>query len=90
MAQVRAKFRCIEKADRASQYGAPGGATAACVSFAPVSGPENKPWSQYTPSGAIQMQIDNPAAVAAFEVGKDYFVDFSAAAEESKAEAVPA
>jgi hypothetical protein len=76
---VTAKFRCTEKADRASAYGAPGSPTSGHVHLSPVMGPENKPWSQYTPSGSIEMQIDNPAALAAFEVGKDYLITFAPA-----------
>lgn len=44
------------------------------------SGP-NKEWSQWTPSGEVRMTITNPAAYAQFVLGKDYFVDFVAAAE---------
>jgi hypothetical protein len=79
---VRAKFRCTEKADRATSYGATSQPTSAHVTLTPVSGPENKPWSQYTPCGQIQMQIDNPTAFNEFQVGKDYFVDFTPAPVE--------
>ena len=37
----------------------------------------NKSWSKYTPSGTIQMQITNPGALEQFEVGKEYYIDFT-------------
>jgi hypothetical protein len=39
--------------------------------------PTNKSWSQATPSGEVRMMITNPSAVAAFEPGKEYYVDFT-------------
>jgi hypothetical protein len=41
-----------------------------------VSGDENKPWSEYTPSGSIEMQITNPAAFEQFELGKTFLLTF--------------
>lgn len=41
--------------------------------------PENASWSKYTPSGEVRLFITNPAAIAAFEPGKCYFVDFTPA-----------
>lgn len=46
------------------------------VELQAVSGDENKPWSQYTPSGTITMQIDNPPAAAAFELGRTFLLTF--------------
>lgn len=74
---VRAKMRCTEKADLASSWGVEGQRTASKVVLSPVAGPGNEPWSKYTPSGRVELLIDNPEAFAAFEVGKDYFVDFT-------------
>jgi hypothetical protein len=58
------------------------------VRLTPVHGDENKTWSAYTPSGSIELQINNPDAYEAFELGKTYFVDFTSAplaeADESK------
>jgi hypothetical protein len=81
MAQVRAKFRCTEKTQRtsASNYGEAKPVDSEEVRLLPVSGPGNESWSKWTPGGEIRMTINNPAAVAAFDVGKDYFVDFTAA-----------
>jgi hypothetical protein len=39
----------------------------------------NRQWSKATPSGELKMLITNPAAVDQFELGKDYFVDFTPA-----------
>jgi len=47
------------------------------VKLCPVSGEDNKVWSEATPSGSIEMLVTNPAAVAQFVLGADYFVDFT-------------
>jgi hypothetical protein len=73
---VKAKFRCIEKAERASQYGTAGSVNGSVVKLAAVAGDENKEWSRYTPWGNLEMQIDNPAAMDQFVVGKDYILTF--------------
>ncbi len=78
---VRAKFRCTEKTIRTSTggYGEPKPVDTEEVKFQAVSGEENKEWSKWTPSGELRIQITNPAALAQFEVGKDYFLDFTPA-----------
>lgn len=38
---------------------------------------EHQRFQQATPSGAISMQIDNPAALEQFKVGDYYYVDFA-------------
>lgn len=40
---------------------------------------ENARFTKATPWGEIRMGIDNPAALAQFEAGKDYYVDFTPA-----------
>lgn len=69
---VRAKMHCYEKTATDDE----GGAT---VKLRPVysDSEENKTWSKYTPSGDVTMSITNPPAAAAFEVGRDYYVDFT-------------
>lgn len=42
-------------------------------------GKGNEDWSKYTPSGDIVMLITNPAASDFFTLGKQVFVDFTAA-----------
>jgi hypothetical protein len=39
----------------------------------------NKAFWEATPNGKIEMQISNPSAAQQFEVGKEYYVDFSPA-----------
>lgn len=65
---VRAKFTCTGKANNQ-------------VSFLPVftGSEENKQFWKYTPSGQINMHVDNEAAMEQFEVGKEYYVDFTPA-----------
>lgn len=38
--------------------------------------PEDQRFQQATPSGHCELQIDNPAALAQFEHGATYYVDF--------------
>lgn len=40
--------------------------------------PEDQRFQKATPSGTIEMQIDNPAAVELFELGKYFYADFFA------------
>lgn len=42
-------------------------------------GEDNKSWSQYTPSGTIQMNILNEAALSQFKPGEEFYVDFTPA-----------
>ena len=41
--------------------------------------PEDKRFQKATPTGSAKLQVDNPAALAYFKVGKYYYVDFSEA-----------
>lgn len=41
--------------------------------------PENERYHKYTPSGAINLTIDNPPAADFFELGKTYYLDFTIA-----------
>lgn len=38
--------------------------------------PEDQRFQKATPSGSCELQIDNPVALALFELGVDYYVDF--------------
>lgn len=75
---VRAKFKCWSIQHNYSHSPT---ASAAQITLTPVFGNEgeNASWSQATPSGKIEMLITNPAAIAAFELGKDYYIDFTPA-----------
>ncbi len=41
--------------------------------------PEDQKFGKYTPSAHAAFRITNPAALAQFEVGKAYYVDFTPA-----------
>lgn len=78
---VRAKFRCTTKTSRTSvgAYGKPEPVDQEEVTLQAVMGPENEEWSKWTPSGSLTMTISNKAAVEKFTVGKEYFLDITAA-----------
>lgn len=81
MKKVRAKFYC--KSINHIHNDSPEQVCAE-VKLAPVyaSGNEDDPnavWSKYTPQGEVYMVITNPAAIDAFDLGKEYFVDFTPA-----------
>lgn len=75
---VRAKFRCLEIKHAYSQspdY------VAATIVLSPVWEQDgvNRAWSKATPSGKLEMTVTNPAAVEQFELGREYFLDFTPA-----------
>lgn len=41
--------------------------------------PEDQRFAKATPSGFIELQVDNPAALVQFKVGQTYYVDFTPA-----------
>ena len=47
----------------------------------PVTGgsPENKTFFAASPAGELKLTIDNPAGAEIFELGKEYYVDFTPA-----------
>jgi hypothetical protein len=67
-----AKFKCVEKAK--NQYNEK-------ISLEPVTSgsKENEEFYKTTPSGVIHIQTCNPEAANLFEVGKEYYVNFSPA-----------
>ena len=68
---VRSKFRVVSVTD----FG-----FTKQVKLAAVSGdgiPENARFHKYTPSGQIEMTIDNPPASEQFTPGKECYVDFT-------------
>lgn len=83
---VRCKMRVVEKKNVVGYYG--DGRPTCHVKLSAVTDEGNKSWAKYTPSGSIELQIDNPDAYDAFELGQHYFVDFTKApareADESK------
>lgn len=76
MMAVRAKF-FVKSILHMSAY-APGEVCAE-IKLAPVNDGENVDWSKWTPSGEIAMTITNPDAIEKFELGGQYFVDFTPA-----------
>jgi len=72
---VRAKFRCTEKSEPSSE------GDVSNIQLAPIAdgSQENIDFFKWTPSGVIQIGTINKAAAAQFEVGKDYYVDFTLA-----------
>lgn len=89
MATIRAKFRCTTVEQSSSvptevkTYPPLGEASTRLTwprtfRFMPVydqNVPEDKRYAQATPSGSLQMQVDNPGV--SFEPGKDYYLDFT-------------
>lgn len=73
---VRAKFKCQSKVMHGE-----GNQQYAALSFNASygEGKDNKDWSRWTPSGSLTMSITNPSAFDWFEVGKEYYLDFSEA-----------
>jgi len=47
--------------------------------------PEDRRFAKATPSGSLQMYIDNPPAAEFFEIGKAYYLDFSPVPEVASA-----
>lgn len=76
--KVRAKFQCLSITNFHHHQT---DAVQAEVRLGAVygTGKENADWSKWTPSGEIKMMITNPAAIEQFELGKEYFVDFTPA-----------
>lgn len=50
----------------------------AMITMIPVynDGKGNESWSKYTPSGKLEMNVTNPAAIAGFDLGKVYELTF--------------
>jgi len=70
---VRAKFRVANKDETAKNV----------QLVAVVSGSaENAEFFSATPNGLIQLQIVNDAALSQFELGAEYYVDFTPATDE--------
>lgn len=70
MNTVRAKFKCAEITQ--TEHGER-------IKLYPVTGdsPENKEFFKWTPSGNIEIGTVNPEAAKQFEVGKEFYIDFT-------------
>jgi hypothetical protein len=69
---VRAKMKCEEK--RVKTWGEG-------ITLVPVTSgsEENKAFFKSSPAGKVELDIVNKAAADQFEVGKEYYVDFTPA-----------
>ena len=69
---VRAKFKCEEIVDNSEQNGSK-------IVLYPVTygSEENEQFFNLTPYGRIEIGTVNLNAVKEFEVGKEYYVDFT-------------
>lgn len=69
---TRAKFVCVQKQQASEGYE---------IHLEAVTGgsEENESFFDYTPAGQINIGIVNEAASKVFEVGKEYYVDFTPA-----------
>jgi len=75
MTTVRAKFMVIAKEE--SQHWEGGIDVSMMPVYSEEEGSENKAFWEATPAGGIQLSIINPQAAAQFEVGREYYVDFT-------------
>lgn len=74
---VRAKFRVESKV---VNEGGDEAGTGAVTLVAVTSGSkENDDFFRYTPSGRLQMGLVNVAALAQFEIGDEFYIDFTKA-----------
>ena len=73
---VRAKFMVVEKTQFAWSK------DSVKIKLSPQYDnniPEDQRFAKATPSGEFWMQVDNPSAAEALELGKTYYIDISAA-----------
>lgn len=72
---VRAKFTVTEIRQHS---GNPTGRTVVLEPRYDTSIEEDKRFAQYTPSGRLEMFVDNPAALAQLPLGSVHYLDLSA------------
>ena len=70
MATVRAKFQCAHVKHFAGDM-----RIVTMNAITDSATPENRQFTKYTPSGVLEMHVDNPNIV--FEPGKSYYLDFT-------------
>jgi hypothetical protein len=76
MDKVRAKFKC----DVVHDYGEHKEIRLSAVT-SQEEGDENNTFWKYTPSGTVKIHICNPPAAKMFRPGREYYLDFTPAAE---------
>lgn len=71
---IKAKLRCdnVEKVGNGEQI-------ELNAVYSEDKSTENYSFSAATPSARLSMFISNPSAIGAFEVGKEYYLDFTPA-----------
>ena len=72
MSTVRAKFRCYHKEETEQGH---------VVKLRPVTSgsEENENFYKYTPGGDLSLSTINSGAAERFNVGKEYYLDFTPA-----------
>lgn len=78
--RVRCKMKCVARNNH-MYYGT---TPQSVVKLQAVCDELNKSWASCTPSGSIELTIDNPAAYDSFVLGHHYFVDFTPAPAAEK------
>jgi hypothetical protein len=76
---VRAKFYVVSLTKQKMWNGADGIGTVIKLSPIMSGSEENKEFYKYTPPGSIELGTVNEAAAEKFEIGKEYYVDFTPA-----------
>jgi hypothetical protein len=79
MARTRAKFQCLSVTDHGWNK-----TVRLQVVYSRVEGTENYDFTKATPSGTVEMTIDNPAAAVQFVPQRYYYVDFEECPEEQQ------
>lgn len=74
---IRAKMKCVRATDVFHTARGPGYRTLRFETQYDPSIPEDQRFQVATPTGYCEMQIDNPTALAFFEIGASYYIDFS-------------
>lgn len=77
--QVRAKFTCVDKKKVSTDEN-----SGFSILMQPVTcgSKENEEFFNYTPYGRVEIGTINPVAAEQFEIGKEYYVDFTKVEEE--------
>lgn len=75
---IRAKFKCISVTHYEND--SEGVELRAANGRADTA---NAQWCKMTPNGALNLTINNPAALGKFQPGKWYFLDFTETTEEA-------
>jgi hypothetical protein len=79
---TRAKLKLVQVIDSAWAKGGPVQKTLKFSAVYDTSIPEDQRFQKATPSGSCELQIDNPEALKQFEIGADYYVDFTPAPDQ--------